>query len=205
MSNFNPNNRMSLEDGQATYEVRSQQALTTFSQMGFGAGSPPMVSSPAGPVPYQGHVPTNLPDLDDTQLGHQMGLLSEWNNYVQQKLAEASVQLAKSKSIMEHVEAQLRIAYKIDDDTGKSRSNPERDDYMTCDSRFVKAKSEWLYWDSLYTAIRAVANSAEQAFAAVSRRITQRGQSIDRENRTGTTTGHTNIPSGPMFGAGRRG
>jgi hypothetical protein len=203
MSNFNPNNRMSLEEGQATYEHRSQQALTTFANMGFGVSTPPTVQSAAGPTLYQGHVPPNLPDLDDTQLGHQMGLLSEWNNYVQQKLAEANIQLAKSKSIMEHVEAQLRIAYQIDEND-KKRSNPERDDYMTCDSRFVKAKSEWLYWDSLYTAIRAVANSAEQAFSAVSRRITQRGQSIDRENRVGSTTSHTNIPSGPMFG-GRRG
>ncbi len=199
MANFSPNNRMSLEEGQALYEDRSRQALMTFQQMGFGVSSPPMVQSPAGPVPYQGHVPPNLPDLDDSQLGHQMGLLSEWNNYVQQKLAEASMQLAKSKSILEHVEAQLRIAYQTDEND-KKRSNPERDDYMTCDSRFVQAKSEWLYWDSLYTAIRAVANSAEQAFAAVSRRITQRGQAIDRDNRVGATTGHSNIPQGPMFG-----
>jgi hypothetical protein len=199
MSNFNPNNRITLEDGRALYETRTQQAMQTFSSMGFGVAIPPMVESQAGPVPYQGHIPANLPELDDTQLGHQIGLLSEWNSYVQQRLAETSVQLAKSKSILEHVEAQLRIAYQMDDND-KKRSNPERDDYMTVDSRFVQAKSDWLYWDTLHTAIRAIANSAEQAFAAVSRRITQRGQTIDRENRVGATTGHTNIPAGPMFG-----
>lgn len=199
MSNFNPNNRTSLEDGQAIYENRSQHALVTFSQMGFGTATPPSVQSVAGPTPYTGHIPSNLPELNDTELGHQMGLLSEWNNYVQQKLAETSVQLMKAKAILEHIEAHLRIAYQVDDND-KKRSNPERDDYMICDNRFVDAKSSVIYWDSLYISIRAVANSAEQAFSAVSRRITQRGQEIDRGNRVGGTTGHTNIPQGPMFG-----
>lgn len=202
MSNFNPNNQISLENGQDLYETRSQQALQTFSQMGFGSATPPTVRSAAGQVPYTGHVPSNLPELNDTELGHQMGLLSEWNNYVQQKLAEASVQLMKAKAILEHVEAHLRIAYQMDEND-KKRSNPERDDYMTRDSRFVEAKSSVIYWESLYISIRAVANSAEQAFAAVSRRITQRGQEIDRGNRVGATTGHTSLPQGPMFG-GRR-
>lgn len=202
MSNFNPKNSTSLEDGQAIYETRSQQALNTFSQMGFGIATPPSVQSVAGPTPYTGHVPSNLPELNDTELGHQMGLLSEWNSYVQQKLAETSVQLMKAKAILEHVEANLRIAYQVDE-SDKKRSNPERDDYMTCDNRFVDAKSGVVYWDSLYISIRAVANSAEQAFAAVSRRITQRGQEIDRGDRTGATTKQTNLPQGPMFG--RRG
>lgn len=199
MSNFNPTNRTSLEEGQAMYENRSQHALTSFSQMGFGSATPPSVQSAAGMIPYTGHVPSNLPELNDTELGHQMGLLSEWNSYVQQKLAETSVQLMKSEAVLEHVEAHLRIAYQTDDND-KKRSNPERDDYMTCDSRFVEAKSSVVYWNTLYTSIKAVANSAEQAFSAVSRRITQRGQEIDRGNRSGATTGHTNIPQGPMFG-----
>lgn len=199
MSNFAPNNRLSLEDGQAMYESRSNQALETFSRMGFGNATPPTVRSTAGPIPYTGQIPPNLPELTDTELGSYMGLLSEWNGYVQQKLAETSAQLTKAKAVLEHVEAHLRIAYQIDGNE-KKRSNPERDDYMTIDSRFVDAKSSVIYWDTLYTATRAVANSAEQAFAAVSRRITQRGQEIDRGNRVGATTGQSNIPQGPMFG-----
>lgn len=199
MSNFNPNNSMPLEEGQQLYESKAQHALLTLQQMGFGNARLP---TDAAGVPYQGHIPTNLPDLDDTHLGYYMGLLSEWNNYVQQKLAEANVQLTKAKSILELVEAHLRIAYQTDGND-KKRSNPERDDYMTSDRRYVDAKSNVIYWDTLYTSIRAVANSAEQAFAAVSRRITQRGQEIDRGARVGGTTGHTNIPPGPMFGRNR--
>lgn len=199
MSNFNVNNQMPIEEGQNLYEGRAQAALTMLAHKGFGGAKPPYMSTDAGMLPYQGSIPSNLPDLNDNQLGVYLGLLSEWNNYVQQQLAEASVNFTKAKAILEHVEANLRIAYQIDEND-KKRSNPERDDYMTSDRRFVEAKSNVIYWDTLYTSIKAIANSAEQAFAAVSRRITQRGQEIDRNNRLGGATGQSNIPPGPMFG-----
>lgn len=199
MSNFSPTNTMPIEEGQALYEDRAQRALSVLAHKGFGGAKPPMMHTTAGSMPYQGSIPANLPELNDNELGVYLGLLSEWNNYVQQQLAEASVNFTKAKAILEHVEANLRIAYQIDEND-KKRSNPERDDYMTSDRRFVEAKSNVIYWDTLYTSIKAIANSAEQAFAAVSRRITQRGQEIDRNNRVGGTTGQSNIPPGPIFG-----
>lgn len=206
MSNFNPNNTISLDDGKAAYETKAQHALGFLASKGFvGNTQPPMVATAGGPAPYQGHIPPDLPSLDNTQLGHLMGLLSEWNHYVQDQLATASSNHTKAKAVLEHVEAQLRIAYQYDDNE-KKRSNPERDDYMQADRRFVEAKSEVIYWDTIYTTIRAIANSAEQAFAAVSRRITQVGQEIERGNRTGHATGHSNINgSGPIFGYGQGG
>lgn len=201
MSNFAPVG-MSIEEGANLYTDRSRAALDALSKKGFGSPNPPMVQTSAGLMPYQGTIPPNLPDLDDNMLGYYMGLLSEWNSYVQSQLAEASVQYTNAKAILEHTEAKLRIAYQVDEND-KKRSNPERDDYMTTDRRFIEAKSNVIYWDTLYTSIKAIANSAENAFSAVSRRITQRGQEIDRGNRTGAVTGHANIPSGPMFGRGR--
>lgn len=188
---------ISMEDGIALYRSKAQAALEALRQKGFGVPNPPMVQSNIGPVVYQGTIPTNLPELDDNQLGYYMGLLTEWNNYVQYQLAEANVKLAEAKSVLELVEGKLRIAYQVDEND-KKRSNPERDDYMKTDQRYVVANSDVIYWDTMYTSIKAIANSAEQAFAAVSRRITQRGQEIDRSNRGGTVH---NIPSGgPMFG-----
>jgi hypothetical protein len=166
---------------------------------GFGNAKIPSVDTPAGPQPYQGNVPHNLPELTDDQLGFHLGLLSEWNNYVQQQLAESDVHLQKVKAILEHVEAKLRIAYTRDEED-KKRSNPERDDMMTADRRYIEANSHVIYWETLFTHIKAIANSADQAYSAVSRRITQRGQEIDRNNRSGSLNGHSNIPAGPLFG-----
>lgn len=203
MSNFNPSNDTSIEDGIQLYELRAQQALALLASKGFGNPQIPVMQTAAGPQPYQGHIPDNLPDLDDNQLGFYLGLLSGWNGYVQQQLAEANVHHSKVKAILEHVEAKLRIAYGRDEED-KKRSNPERDDHMKSDRRYLEANSNVIYWETLYTHIRAIANSAEQAFAAVSRRITQRGQEIDRGNRGGSVTGHANLQGGPMFGQRRQ-
>lgn len=203
VANFNPVHDVSIEEGQSLYEIKAQQAIEALKHKGFGTPTPPMMQTNTGLQPYQGHIPTNLPDLDDNQLGHFMGLLSEWNNYVQTQLAEASVQFTKAKAIQEHVEAKLRIAYQYDE-SDKKRSNPERDDFMTADRRYIEARSNVIYWDTLYTSIKAIANSAEQAFSAVSRRITQRGQEIDRGNRQGAINHHGNM-QGPMSFANRGG
>lgn len=197
MSNFNPSNDTSLEDGVRLYEERAQQALQMLHSKGFGQRTPPQIQTTGGIMPYQGTIPTNLPQLSDNELGYYMGVLTEWNAYVQDQLAQANVQYAKAKAILEHVEAKLRIAYARDEDD-KKRSNPERDDHMKTDRRYVEANSNLIYWETLYTHIKAIANSADQAFTAVSRRITQRGQEIDRGNRGGSVAniGH----GGPMFG-----
>lgn len=199
MSNFKVTNSAPIEEGVSVYEGKAQQAIDALKAKGFASPLPPTYQTNIGVQPYQGQIPPNLPDLDDNMLGYYMGLLSEWNSYVQWQLAESSIQLAKAKSILEHVEANLRLAYQVDE-SDKKRSNPERDDYMTADRRYVQARSDVIYWDTLYTTIKAIANSAEQAFSAVSRRITQRGQEIDRNNRNGGVNHGTNIPAGPMFG-----
>lgn len=201
MGNFNPSNDASIEEGIQLYEAKAQQALQFLHAKGFTQPNPPQMTTNIGVMAYQGSIPTNLPDLDDNQLGMYMGLLTEWNSYVQYQLAEADVQFQKTKSILEHVEAKLRIAYGRDEED-KKRSNPERDDFMKSDRRFVEAKSNLIYWETMYTHIKAIANSAEQAFSAVSRRITQRGQEIDRGNRGNSVN---NIPhNGPMFGSRSR-
>lgn len=199
MGNFIPDNSISLEAGIQLYEQRAAQALALLASKGFGTPTPPMMQSNVGNVPYQGHIPTNLPELNDDQLGYYLGLLTEWNNYVQNQLAEVSVHLVTVKEILEHVESKLRIAYGRDEED-KKRTVSERDDYMKVDRRYLEANGNVIYWETLHTHIRAVANSAEQAYAAVSRRVTQRGQEVDRGNRS---NGVQNIPTGPMFG-GRR-
>lgn len=200
MSNFNPVNDVSIEEGIRIYEEKAQQAIALLHQKGFGPRSAPVYTTNIGVVAYQGTIPTNLPELSDDQLGYYMGLLTEWNAYVQYQLAESDVHKEKAKAILEHVEAKLRIANGRDEED-KKRSNPERDDFMKVDRRYLDANSNLIYWETMFAHIKAIANSAEQAFSAVSRRITQRGQEIDRGNRGNTVAniGH----GGPMFGQRR--
>lgn len=197
MTRFNPSLEMSIEEGVELYETRAQHALANLSNKGFTNPNPPSYKTKDGVVPYRGEIPAELTELSDNQLGSYMGLLSEWNHYTQYQLAESNVQLQKAKAIMEHVEAKLRISYQRDDE-GKKRSNPERDDYVRSDRRYIDAQSTVIYWETMYTYIRAIANAAEGAFSAVSRRITQRGQEIDRNHRSSSVSNHPS--SGPLFG-----
>lgn len=208
MSNFSTNLEMSLEDGLGLYRHKAQEAQNNIAQRGLIMPMQPMVATNAGAQPFRGELPSDLVALRDDQLGTILGLLSEWNNYVQAQLAETSSHLSVAKAELEFIEAKLRIVYQKDPAEHKKRSNPERDDYVGTDPRYVQARSDVLYWEKIYVFVRAIANSAEQSFAAVSRRITQKGQEIDRMNRTQGATGGSNIPQGgPLFtgGQGRRG
>jgi hypothetical protein len=204
MSNFNPNMEMSLEDGLGLMRQRSSEARDNIYQRGFAMPRQPSVSTVAGPQPYRGELPPDLTALRDDELGTTLGLLTEWNNYVQAQLAEAQSNITIAKAELEFIEAKLRIAYQKDPTEHKKRSNPERDDYVGTDPRYVQARSDALYHERVYLFTRAMANAAEQSFSAVSRRITQRGQEIDRMGRNNGVGQGTNIPQGPLF-TGRRG
>lgn len=199
MSGFNVDPKISLEEALVVYDTRTQQVTNTLAQKGIVIPTMPQYQTQAGQVTYRGELPSNLTTLTDDQLGTYMGLLSEWGMYIQFQLAEADSQLLNAKAKLAQVEAQLRIANRYDEDN-KKRSNPERDDYVGVDRRYVEIHSQMIYWDSYRDYIKAIAIGAENAFSAVSRRITQRGQDLERERRNqGVNT--TNItPQGPIFG-----
>lgn len=200
MSNFDANPEIKLEEGVSLYEARMAQAIQTLGQKGFVMPQPPSYQTSAGVMPYRGDLPKDLTSLNDQELGMYMGLVNEWQGYVQSQLAEARSQLDTAKEKVALIEAKLRISYQYDGD-GKKRSNPERDDYVGSDRRYVDAKSQVIYYEAIYQYIRAIAISAENSFSAVSRRITQRGQDIERERRNhGVTGGGNLLPTGPMFG-----
>ena len=198
MGGFNPNPDIPLEEIISHYDQKAVAAVQTLIQKGFNMPNRPQYNTSAGPRFYSGELPSDLTNLSDDQLGTYMGLLQEWMQYVGCQLAEADLQLQNAKAKLLGLEAKLRILYQKDGD--KKRSNPERDDYLHSDRRFIEMNGEVLYWEGIYGYIRAIARAAENSFAAVSRRITQRGQEIDRHNRTGAATHGGNIPTGPIFG-----
>ncbi len=200
MSSFKIDNSISLDDGLAIYQSRLAAAYTTIGQKGYPTPVAPTMQTLQGAVPYRGELPPDITSLTDDQLGTYMGLLSEWNSYVQFQLAEADANLTQAKAALALTEAKLRVMHRLDDE-GKKRSNPERDDYVQSEKAFVEANSLVIYWDTVWRFTRAIAWNAEHAFSTISRRITQRGQDIERQRREGGVTGHTNLaPTGPLFG-----
>ncbi len=200
MSNFKIDTTLPLEEGLELYKARLAGAYQTISQKGFPVPAVPVMQTQQGSVPYQGELPVDITSLNDNQLGQYLGLLSEWNAYVQYQLAEADANLTHAKAALELTEAKLRILYRNDEE-GKKRTTQEKDDHVKNDKRFAEANSLVIYWETYWRFTKAIAWNAENAFSTISRRITQRGQDIERSRREGGTTGHTNIaPTGPLFG-----
>jgi len=169
---------------------------TMLLQKGFGgAPNPPQVQDQATgqTVPFNGRIPTDLTALNDDWLGYYLGLLSGWMDYVQQQLAEAHSSMRIANEKLEFVNAHLLMIHKKDGE--KKRPEPERKAMVLIDRRYVEAQAEAIYHETYYRHVKAIAETAEQSYSAVSRRISQRQQDIERQKRQTTVS---NV-SGPLF------
>lgn len=196
------NTELSLEEGLAQFDINLQQSLLKLQQSGFYLPHEPTYSDGRGSViSYRGELPPDLTVLTDAQLGWHLTMLSSWSSYVQVKLAEADLNRTNSADKLDFLEAKLRskMLEEKPPEGGKPKkrlSNPEADAVVKCDRRYVELKTAFNYHEATYKMIRAAAHSAESNWNTVSRRITQRGQEIERDRRSG---GGGNLPAGPLF------
>jgi hypothetical protein len=173
------------------------KVFNQLSQRGFSQPPQPTVQVPGGTQPYNGYIPPDLVKLSDDELGYYLGMLSTWLDYVQVQLAEAHMNYITAEKRLEFVEAKLYMLHKTDKEGGKKRTEHERKSLVITDRRYVEAQAEAIYSETYHRYVKAIATGAEQNYAAVSRRISQRQQDIERGKR-GTNV--SNIPSGPFFG-----
>lgn len=173
--------RTPLEEGQQLYARAAEQVVQTIASSGFVLPQVPRFVD-QNQNPLNGQLPPNLTDLTDDQLGWWLGYLSSWSDYVQNKLAEAELQMNSCAAALEFVEADLRISYKYDEHA-KKRTDTERKDRVRIDRRYVEARTQSLYTESVYRYTNAIARAAERNWNSVSRRITQRGQDLERHRR----------------------
>lgn len=183
MSTFDPNFRLPLEVGLADLENIIETCKANLAAKGFVEPPQPMIMTQAGMVPFTGALPPNLPDLTDEQLGVLLGQLSAWAAYVGYHLSVTDMVSNVCKEQLEDTSANLRILYKLDEENRK-RTEQERKDMMRIDSRFSKANVRYRYYDSYYEIVKSINEAAIQNYAAVSRRITQRGQDVERDRRS---------------------
>jgi hypothetical protein len=196
MTGFSIENKVDLEDGQNLYRIKDT-VVAEFQRRGFTIPSAPIVSGPDGrPAAYQGEIPPDLTILSDQHLGQYLSLLSGWLAFTGIQMAMAQMENTIAKSQLEFAEATIRLSYKYDEDH-KKRTVQERDDMVHCDRRYIEAHKTFIYLDSFCTLVELVHKSAEQNYNAVSRRITQRGQEIDRGGRNNNVGNSMNSPLMP--------
>ena len=197
MPSFNPDTEMPLEEGVAKYEIQ-QSVINTLASKGITQPQKPITIDNIGQSQwFMGEIPTDLTQMSDDALGTLLGKLSEWQNYIYYQLAEARMNWDKAQEQFEFVEAKLMMVYKYDDgQPKKKRTEPERKACKITDRRYVEQRFAVNYYESLYRFIDAIAKGADNNWAAVSRRITQRGQNIERDRRNSSVT---HAPSNMIF------
>ena len=179
---------VSLENGEKLLSV-TDQALTDVVAVGFRL--------PVRPVqPYQGSLPSNLVDLDDRSLGELLTQASTWCNFAGDQLVMARAALNEAEAKMEFVKSKLRLIIKSAED--KKPSNPEMDDMVRADARFLDAQRTYLYRQAVYDYTKQLVEGAQRDWDTISRRITQRGQDVDRMTR-----GHS-VSNVPLTGSAFR-
>lgn len=145
---------------------------------------------------FQGQMPSPLTSLSDEQLGDLLNDLGEWCAYLDGQLAIADSERKAAEADYEFRKARIRMAIKATED-GKKITVSDKNDIMTTDPRVLQAWQRSLYTESSYYLIRAIANKAQRNWETVSRRITQRGQEIERHKRESSIAGIQN--SGRAF------
>ncbi len=186
MQGFNQVNAdVTLEEASARFDTVSGRVSGQLAAKGFiTAPVPPRVQDASGnEVPYNGWIPPDLTALSDNQLGWYLGMLSSWFDYVQQQLAEAQGAMTVATAKLEFVNAHLLMIYTRDGE--KKRSEPERKALVLVDRRYVEAQTESIYYETYFRHVKAIASAAEQNYSAVSRRVSQRQQDVERQKRVG--------------------
>lgn len=193
---FHIDNQADFDGGLAAYSIHTQ-VMDQYQRGGFSIPHAPQQLLDGQVHPYRGEIPENVSDLSDDQLAQYMNMLSLWLEYVgtQQTLADMSHKEAEAQ--LDFAESTIRLTYKTDTE-GKKRTAQERDDMVKTDIRYIKCRSTALYMETYLALVSNRYRAASQHYKVISRRITQRGQEIERGNRNeGAAHGHQGAPRFP--------
>lgn len=133
-------------------------------------------------VDCDGEIPVDLTALSDRELGKHLGKLSSWITFINTHLSISNVRWVEAKTKMEFAEAKIRLSIPKSDADGKI-TNPDRDARVQTDLRYLSLKTDFQYWDGIVSYLKPMLESAQQRYAAVSRRISQRHIEVAQHNR----------------------
>ncbi len=138
---------------------------------------------------YRGQMPPTVTALDDDQLGDLLSNLSEYGGFIEAEVAKAQGAKKDAETTLNFLKARVRIGLKAMASELGRLTKTDKDDIVTTDPRIVEAEAESLYRESVYLLTRALLKKVDQDWDTVSRRITQRGQDVERMKRSSNIAG----------------
>lgn len=142
---------------------------------------------------YRPEIPPNITSLDDNQLGNLLNQISIYAGFVEEEVAKAKAESDVAKARESFGRARVRI--ELRDSDRKLKPDDIRDRTET-DKRIVGLVAITRYQTAIYDYAQAVQKSVQGDWDTVSRRITQRGQEIERFRREGNIGNQRNSEPG---------
>lgn len=130
---------------------------------------------------YNGAIPHGLVNMGDSQLGDLLNEISSWLEYGVIELAKAKMLRNEAEDKLNFTASKLRLSVKATAE--KKLSNPEMDDMVQTDQRWIDAREYFRFADALYEYTKNLVESGRNHWDTVSRQITLRGQEADRHRR----------------------
>jgi hypothetical protein len=146
------------------------------------------ISGAAPPRGFKGDLPDDLSSLDDEKVGNLLNNLSRWCGYLDVELSKAAALKKESEVHLAKIMARCRLTLKVDEE-GKKLTGPDKDDRVEADPRVVEASRREVYHFTLYSVLKGIRDEAQKNWETVSRRITQRGQEVNRMRREVSVAG----------------
>ncbi len=145
----------------------------------------PQLGKPIGNLPV---LPENLTSLDDNQLGYQLSVFAQWVGYIDYHLANVDGERQQANAFLTFVQARVRLAIKAKGGE-KKLTTKDKDDVTETNPEVIDAMQKQMFWESSYRLTKAVRDSVHLGWETISRRITQRGQEIERMRRESNVAG----------------
>lgn len=167
-----------------------QDALATVQSKGIMAPTLPASG-------YKGEMPQDITSLDDDELGDLLNNVSQYTGFVESELAQVQAKLDSAKAQYDYIYAKTRIRVKTHQE-GRL-TDRDRTDLVITDPQVRDYQAKVIYSESMYRLIRTIREQAQRNWETVSRRITQRGQEIERMKREHNVAGIQAPQQGRFF------
>lgn len=145
------------------------------------------------PQPYKPNesiiaLPKDLTSLSDDQLGNYLNTLGQWVNYIDYQLSHADGERQSAEAYLTYIQARVRLAIKAR--TGEKKpTTQDKNDVMETNQQVIEAREKSMFWEATYRLTKSLRDGVQLAWDTISRRITQRGQEVDRFRREGHVAG----------------
>ena len=145
------------------------------------------LSSPPKLPGFNGEMPSDITSLDDDELGDLLNKMSLHIGWVEFELMWAHSRLEIATSQYEYKYSRVRLSIKAHT-TGKL-TDKDRSDYVVSDDSIREAKKQVLFAEAFYRITKNIRDQAQRHWDTISRRITQRGQEVERMKRESSVAG----------------